>query len=307
MMGYELPQRSSRGSRINKLVGEDAEADETFWGNDVWAEGEDEDYSTEAEEEDTVDSDFDEEENPDDEIHDAEEEKPTRRTRSSRSSFQEPKAPAPKRVRRVVEEKPVIIDEIVPMEVRSSTISKRVLSQELQHRYADEARKAQQKTNAPKVVVRMTQEQLLAEAVRIEVENTQSLNRLERIEEEKRADDMVPKQKYTGPAVRYFSSLHAPKLITFLNTEDFPSVFQQKPPAVRKPKETKTNQVNTSAITSKNGEIDLKNNLDMTAEPQKQPNNISAEIMTKSEAPSVQNASSSIVNAMDMIKMEKVN
>ena len=44
----QLPTRSSRGTRINKLIGEEAEADETFWGQDAWREDEeDDDYSTE--------------------------------------------------------------------------------------------------------------------------------------------------------------------------------------------------------------------------------------------------------------------
>ncbi|OQS01767.1 hypothetical protein ACHHYP_00263 [Achlya hypogyna] len=233
MAKYELPGRSSRGSRINKLIGEAAEADEAFWGNEVWAEGEDEDYSTEAEEEDIVDSDFDEDEAPDEEVHDADEERPAKRARATRSSFKEP---APQRPRRMVEPsapRPVV--ELEPMGVRSSTIHKRVLSHELQQRYTEEARKAaRDKNQAPKIVVRMTQAQLLAEAVRTEVDNTQSLNRLERLEEEKRADDMVPKAKYTGPAVRYYSSLRAPKLITFLNAETFPDVLRQGPPEPRR-------------------------------------------------------------------------
>lgn len=43
-----LPSRSSRGTRIHKLLGEAAEADEAFWGQSAWLEdAEDEDYSTE--------------------------------------------------------------------------------------------------------------------------------------------------------------------------------------------------------------------------------------------------------------------
>ncbi|EQC29132.1 hypothetical protein SDRG_13164 [Saprolegnia diclina VS20] len=239
MATYALPSRSSRGSRINKLIGEAAEADETFWNNEVWAEGEDDDYSTEAEEEDVVDSDFFDDEAPDDEVHDADEERPAKRTRSTRSAFKEPVPVAPKRPRRtppVVDAPPLMPLDVAPMEVRSSTINKRVLSHDLQERYAQEARKAQAEKNAaaPKVVVRMTQAQLLAEAVRTEVDNTQSLNRLERMEEEKRADDMVPKAKFTGPAIRYYSSLHTPKLITFLNVDEFPAVLTQGPPQVRR-------------------------------------------------------------------------
>lgn len=44
-----LPARSSRGTRIHKLIGEEAEADASFWGQSAWQEdGEDDDYSTEA-------------------------------------------------------------------------------------------------------------------------------------------------------------------------------------------------------------------------------------------------------------------
>ena len=44
-----LPARSSRGSRIHKLIGAEFEADASFWGQSAWQEdGEDEDYSTEA-------------------------------------------------------------------------------------------------------------------------------------------------------------------------------------------------------------------------------------------------------------------
>ena len=44
----ELPNRSTRGSRMNQLLGEEAEADDTFWGQDAFQEEEqDEEYSTE--------------------------------------------------------------------------------------------------------------------------------------------------------------------------------------------------------------------------------------------------------------------
>ncbi|KDO28927.1 hypothetical protein SPRG_05799 [Saprolegnia parasitica CBS 223.65] len=264
MAKYALPSRSSRGSRINKLIGEAAEADETFWNNEVWAEGEDDDYSTEAEEEDVVDSDFFDDEAPDDDVHDADEERPAKRARNTRSAFKEPVPVAPKRPRRaapVVDAPPMPID-VAPMEVRSSTINKRVLSHDLQERYAIEARKAQAEKNAaaPKVVVRMTQAQLLAEAVRTEVDNTQSLNRLERMEEEKRADDMVPKAKFTGPAIRYYSSLHTPKLITFLNADAFPAVLTQGPPQVRRrvTKPTEAPELPAESIETKPDPVETK-------------------------------------------------
>jgi vacuolar protein sorting-associated protein 72 len=40
--------RQTRGKRVTELLGEDAEADDEFWGHETWAdESEDEVYSTE--------------------------------------------------------------------------------------------------------------------------------------------------------------------------------------------------------------------------------------------------------------------
>lgn len=83
---------------------------------------------------------------------------------------------------------------------------------------------------APVAKTRLTQEELLIEAVRTEVENTQSLNRLQRLEEEKKAENAVaPKAPFTGVTVRYHSRIGTPKTITFLNTDQFPSIFNQPP------------------------------------------------------------------------------
>lgn len=61
-MGYDLPVRTSRGKRA-KIVVEDeaeAEADDEFWGQDFFQEeAKDENYATEEEQEDVVDTDFD--------------------------------------------------------------------------------------------------------------------------------------------------------------------------------------------------------------------------------------------------------
>jgi hypothetical protein len=45
----QLPSRASRGARIHKLIGEEAEADDAFWSQNAWNESEqDSDYATEA-------------------------------------------------------------------------------------------------------------------------------------------------------------------------------------------------------------------------------------------------------------------
>lgn len=43
----KLIARSTRGRRVSELKGEDAEADESFWGQDAWQEDDDSDFSTE--------------------------------------------------------------------------------------------------------------------------------------------------------------------------------------------------------------------------------------------------------------------
>ncbi|GMF16644.1 unnamed protein product [Phytophthora fragariaefolia] len=267
-----LPARSSRGTRIHKLIGEEAEADASFWGQAAWQEdGEDEDYSTEAgmihccvdavgfiansigfyqpvEEEDIVDSDFDAEEAPDDEVHDAEEdEQPTRRKRSAASSgrYKEPIQPRPAKRKAVaaVSKPPAAVPapatpvfEYVAPTVRSSTARKSSESSEMRRRASHEAAKLAAKHKKPvveKTGNRLTQAQLLAEAVRTEVENTQSLQRLEQLEEEKKAESVAPKAPFTGRVVRYYSRIGAPKTITFLNTVDFPPIFNQPKPKKR--------------------------------------------------------------------------
>ncbi|EEY55638.1 uncharacterized protein PITG_09588 [Phytophthora infestans T30-4] len=222
-----LPARSSRGARIHKLIGEEAEADASFWGQAAWQEeGEDDDYSTEAEEEDVVDSDFDADEAPDEEIHDAEEdEKPTKRKRSATSSGRYKEPLQPRQAKRYV----------APT-VRSSTARKSSESSEMRRRASHEAAKLAAKSKKPiveKTGNRLTQAQLIAEAVRTEVENTQSLQRLEQLEEEKKAESVAPKAPFTGSMVRYYSKLGAPKTITFINTLNFPSIFNQSKPKKR--------------------------------------------------------------------------
>eukprot|EP00644_Phytophthora_capsici_P012918 jgi/Phyca11/525791/estExt2_fgenesh1_pm.C_PHYCAscaffold_50087 len=246
-----LPARSSRGTRIHKLIGEEAEADASFWGQAAWQEdGEDEDYSTEAEEEDIVDSDFDAEEAPDEDVHDAEEdEKSTKRKRGATNSgrYKEP-----------IQSRPAKRSAYVAPTVRSSTARKSSESSEMRRRASHEAAKLAAKHKKPTVEKtgnRLTQAQLLAEAVRTEVENMQSLQRLEQLEEEKKAEAAAPKAPFTGSMVRYYSKLGAPKTITFVNTLDYPSIFNQPKPKKRiSSQQLKLNRLKQEAEEDENDE-----------------------------------------------------
>ncbi|CAI5734564.1 unnamed protein product [Peronospora destructor] len=245
-----LPARSSRGSRIHKLIGGEFEADASFWGQSAWQEdGEDEDYSTEAEEEDIADSDFDQDEAPDDDVHDVDEdENPIKRKRSAATSgrYKEPvqSRPIKRKTGATVHHVSVAtaafltpVYQYVAPTMRSSTaIKSSMSSSERRQQASQEAAKMAAKHKKPTVEKtgnRLTQAQLLAEAVRTEVENTQSLQRLEQLEEEKKAENVAPKVPFTGRMVRYYSKLDAPKTITFLNTLDFPRIFNQSKPKKR--------------------------------------------------------------------------
>ncbi|KAG1698996.1 hypothetical protein DVH05_014369 [Phytophthora capsici] len=266
-----LPARSSRGTRIHKLIGEEAEADASFWGQAAWQEdGEDEDYSTEAEEEDIVDSDFDAEEAPDEDVHDAEEdEKSTKRKRGAPNSgrYKEPiqSRPAKRSAVAAVHKTQVSaaapttpVFEYVAPTVRSSTARKSSESSEMRRRASHEAAKLAAKHKKPTVEKtgnRLTQAQLLAEAVRTEVENMQSLQRLEQLEEEKKAEAAAPKAPFTGSMVRYYSKLGAPKTITFVNTLDYPSIFNQPKPKKRiSSQQLKLNRLKQEAEEDENDE-----------------------------------------------------
>lgn len=133
--------------------------------------------------------------------------------------------------------------------VRRSTARKSSESSELRKKTTEDAARAALRTRRPSDAKsinngtptssnttknqRLTQAQLLAEAVRTEVENIQSLSRLEQLEEEKKAESITPKAPFTGQMVRYHSRIGAPKTITFLNTIEFPALFNQQKPKKR--------------------------------------------------------------------------
>lgn len=49
-LSVKLSARSTRGQRISELQGDDAEADETFWGQGAWQEKEEDDSEFSSEE-----------------------------------------------------------------------------------------------------------------------------------------------------------------------------------------------------------------------------------------------------------------
>lgn len=204
-----------------------------------------------------VDADFDEEEQPDEDVHDAdaEDDKPLRKRAAAAQTkaYREPSARAKKaRLQAVVavSNGTVVVARQSPAgaskppapvvyegpRVRRSTARKSTESSEMRKRASEEAARLAAKLKRPtvdKASTRLTQAQLLAEAVRTEVENVQSLTRLEQLEEEKKTEAMTPKAPFTGQMVRYYSRIGVPKTITFLNTAVFPPLFNQTKPKKR--------------------------------------------------------------------------
>lgn len=222
-----------------------------------------------------MDSDFDERENPDEDVHDADVDQrdaadsSSGRKRTGGGVYREPVKP--KQAARsglVLSQKkprmtpplatggsppplplpPTVFQYEAPT-VRRSTVRKSSASSELRKRVTEEAaRGAERRLSEAKAaatasgggerggglgLTRLTQTQLLAEAVRTEVENVQSLSRLEQLEEEKKAENVAPKAPFTGHMVRFYSRIGAPKTITFLNTVELPALFRQPQPQKR--------------------------------------------------------------------------
>lgn len=223
-----------------------------------------------------VDADFDDEERPDEDVHDESEEDdaPRRKRQVASGTYREPSARARKKPRVdpvKVDSQPVQGPVLTPQDssaapspsaavvealqhhgprVRSSTARKSSQSSELRRRASEEAARLAVKVKrvtVDKATTRLSQAELLREAVRTEVENAQSLNRLEQLEEEKKAEAATPKAPFTGEMVRYLSRVGAPKTITFLNTESFPSIFNQPKPKKRVATQVKLEQMRREA------------------------------------------------------------
>lgn len=84
----ELPQRSTRGKRMNDLLGEEKDYDYIFWGQEMFKETvSDDEYKTESEKEDNFDEDFFHVESSEDETKEPKLERPERLERKEKQFF----------------------------------------------------------------------------------------------------------------------------------------------------------------------------------------------------------------------------
>eukprot|EP00854_Cymbomonas_tetramitiformis_P011769 gene11769-13892_t len=215
-----LPARSTRGQRLSALVEDDQEADEEFWGQDAFAEEEeDNEYKTESEAEDVVDEDFYKSESSEDDEEVVVEKEKRKKTLAPPGSKPKPKvakmpyareknavgadpggrlaSPIAKKTRAGT----AVLGE-TPIAQRKSKRSAAEAANEARTRLMD-IRKAQKKVAQKRIVEdrALTQEEMLVEAAQTELLNQASLKQLEAMDEETKRKAVVQKDKYQGPMI----------------------------------------------------------------------------------------------------------
>lgn len=208
-MALTRERRSNAGNKMAKLLNEEEEDDfykTTYGGFDEIEQ--DHDYMEEDEGEDEVDSDFSIDEN-DEPVSDTEQEGPKKKRRLITKAYKEPKAvttqssapPKEKRIKRQRHDK-ILIDSTERKSIRRSTAAKSAATQRrLLERNEDQKKKTKiikHETWKP------TQEELLEEALQTEQINMKSLEKYQKLENEKKNTRTVRKA-HIGPMIRYHS------------------------------------------------------------------------------------------------------
>ncbi|XP_012225609.1 vacuolar protein sorting-associated protein 72 homolog [Linepithema humile] len=209
-------RRTNAGNKMAKLLNEEEEDDfyKTTYGGFEEVE-QDHDYMEEDEAEDEVDSDFSIDEN-DEPVSDTEQEGPKKKRRLVTKAYKEPKpatshaqsSTRERRIRQAKQDK-TFMDSIERKSIRRSTAAKSAATQKrLRERNEDQRRKTK--------VIRHdtwkpTQEELLKEALQTEEINMKSLEKYQKLENEKKTTRTVRKT-YVGPMIRY-QSLSMPVMV----------------------------------------------------------------------------------------------
>ena len=250
----ERAQRGNRGRRMRELVGEEAEADEDFWGQDFFAEESEDDVfgSTDEEQEredfggdgasDSFDSDFDDSESESDGAP-ADEPREERRRKKAKP----PGPPKPKKKRKKGPGRPPGPAKPHPPASRKSSRAsmvdaaarlKATMAVQEQERQARE-RKAAARAAKAGARPRLTQYDLLAEAARTELDNALSLQRLLAREEESKRRAARGCGGPPGPIVRHRSRRdergEERTSLAFLQGAFIPRSMRERPAAPAKP------------------------------------------------------------------------
>ncbi|XP_017764189.1 PREDICTED: vacuolar protein sorting-associated protein 72 homolog isoform X2 [Eufriesea mexicana] len=211
-MALSRERRTNAGSKMAKLLNEEEEDDfyKTTYGGFEEVE-QDHDYMEEDEAEDEVDSDFSIDEN-DEPISDTEQEGPKKKRRLVTKAYKEPKiqSQVPSKEKKVRQPRQrIFIESTERKSIRRSTAAKSAATQKrLSERNEHQKRKTR--------VIRHdtwkpTQEELLEEALQTEQINMKSLEKYQKLENEKKNTRTVRKAQI-GPMIRY-QSLAMPLMI----------------------------------------------------------------------------------------------
>ncbi|KAJ8675391.1 hypothetical protein QAD02_011177 [Eretmocerus hayati] len=216
------PKRANAGNRMAKLLNEEEEDDfyKTTYGGFEEAE-QDIDYKEEKEVEDEVDSDFSIDENDEPVSDHGEEEDKKRKKGVFTKAYKEPAKPKVSKPKEPPRKKPkiqkierVFIDNIERKSIRRSTAAK---SAETMKRIKarDEDQKKKVKIIKPDYY-KPSQEELLEEALETEKINLKSLEKYQRLENEKKNARTVRKAP-VGPMIRYQS--HSMPVMVLSNSQ----------------------------------------------------------------------------------------
>ncbi|KOX73326.1 Vacuolar protein sorting-associated protein 72 like protein [Melipona quadrifasciata] len=212
-MALTRERRSNAGNKMAKLLNEEEEDDfykTTYGGFDEVEQ--DHDYMEEDEAEDEVDSDFSIDEN-DEPISDTEQEGPKKKRRLVTKAYKEPKVQSnqlPSKEKKVRQPRQrIFIESTERKSIRRSTAAK---SAATQRRLTERNEHQKRKTRIIRHDTwKPTQEELLEEALQTEQINMKSLEKYQKLENEKKNTRTVRKAQ-TGPMIRY-QSLAMPIMI----------------------------------------------------------------------------------------------
>ncbi|KAL3150823.1 hypothetical protein ABBQ32_000581 [Trebouxia sp. C0010 RCD-2024] len=211
-----LPQRGTRGNRMNTLIAEEDSADEDFWQQEFFAEeGKDEEYEKSSEGEDEADTDFSESVEAhgtgcDHPWSSQGSERILRACRSQKVTMRSEtrrKQPVSEEAKALqAEQKAERLAQLaVPGEAPTLRHSTRIRVEEAQQ-VRQRAEKVKPKRIRSAVEQRpLTQDELLAEAARTELDNLRDLEQMVALEEATRKKAMYKRSKYSGPMIRFHS------------------------------------------------------------------------------------------------------
>ncbi|XP_011166955.1 vacuolar protein sorting-associated protein 72 homolog [Solenopsis invicta] len=225
-MAATREKRANAGNKMARLLNEEEEDDfykTTYGGFDEVEQ--DHDYMEEDEAEDEVDSDFSIDEN-DEPVSDTEQEGPKKKRRLVTKAYKEPKpatlhaqsTPREKKIKQPKQDK-TLIDSIERKSIRRSTAAKSAATQKRLRERNEEDKRRKIKV-VKHDIWKPTQEELLEEALQTEEINTKSLEKYQKLENEKKTTRTVRKT-HVGPMIRY-QSLSMPVMVlseTYVDVE----------------------------------------------------------------------------------------